>query len=448
MCLKEVVIVYEGIVREFDNALLLKAELENRNYKVDIVYKTETFSLKRNNAICILPNGYNTQDIEFYRNILNANGNPLISLQYEQVLSKRIEDTKVHIPKGLAKEMTFICWGENCKKRLIENGIPEEKVKICGAIQLDFLRNEFDEFYLSRNKIAENYKLDIDKHWLLYISSFSYACNDKVVSAVATQSNDSDFANDFATISTNSQIETLKWFEKLIESNRNIVILYRPHPVEAENILIKNLEKKYHNNFRCINELSVKQWIKVSNIITTWFSTSLAEIYMAKKSVLLLRPHTIPPEMDVPFYINANSIRSYDEFHREIENMTGANETTIHMPITNQELSEYYLIDDIPAYKKICDEIEKISTEQDNSKSKHFALNRIKFMFNNLFIFKLVFKKVYQILFYNFNFKIKSAKLREKYYVNDWENSIMHQRSAINNEKYNLIKQVLSNGEQ
>ena len=35
--LKKAIIVYENIVREYDNALLLKAELEKRKYKVELI---------------------------------------------------------------------------------------------------------------------------------------------------------------------------------------------------------------------------------------------------------------------------------------------------------------------------------------------------------------------------------------------------------------------------
>ena len=90
---KNFIIVYEGIVREYDNALLLKSELEKRGYTVLLAYKSETVLLKNRKAVIVVPNCYSTENYDFYQYILNSNGNPIVSLQYEQVLSKRIEKT-------------------------------------------------------------------------------------------------------------------------------------------------------------------------------------------------------------------------------------------------------------------------------------------------------------------------------------------------------------------
>lgn len=437
---KEAIIVYEGINREYDNALLLKAALEKRGYKVFLAYKTETFLLRRHMAICILPNGYNSDDIDFYRFVLNANGNILVSLQYEQVLSKQIEESAIHIPKGKARDLWLFCWGENTKRRLIRNGIDPKKIKICGAIQLDSLLPEFADMYLSKSAISQKYGIDEKKKWVLYISSFSYVNHDRLLDDLHTQFNDNEFVDAFANISTRSQIITLEWFERIVSENKDVVIIYRPHPVEAENQNILRLVEKYPQNFYCISELGIKQWIKVSDVITTWFSTSAAEVYVAGKPLILVRPFDIPEEYDVPFYINADCVDCYEKLVSAICDNRGIGT----VPISKEILMDYYSIQSIPAYERVAEQIDAIYAQEKIQRERGFAFKRLKFLFRNAFIFKLLAKKLYQLLFSTFGFQITNQKIRGKYYVNDWEHSIKNKRSKENQLKYAVIKKVVN----
>lgn len=438
---KEVIIVYEGIVREYDNALLLQAELEKRGYKVKLAYKMETLIWKKHNAICILPNSYTTENVEFYRYFLNANANPLISLQYEQVFSKKIENTGVHIPKGKAKDIWLFCWGRNCYDRLVRNGVDERKIKICGALQLDLLRKEFSDFYLSREMMALRFHIDKNKKWLFYISSFTYVNNDKLLNDAAKEFNDSKFINEFSKVSTLSQKITLEWFEKLINEDENIIVIYRPHPVEAENENVIRIAQKYPGRFRCISELSVKQWICVSDIISTWISTSVAEVYVAHKSLILIRPYPVVKENDIPFYYDAECTDSYEKLKRAVYKGEKANQ----MPVKKELLDEYYSIQDKPAYKRIADEIDMIGKELFNEKEKCFYGKRIVFLLKEGRIIKYLLKKIYQQVYFRLGWQIKSKKLREKYYVNDWENSIKHQHDTVNKDKLNLLRKAVRN---
>lgn len=439
---KEIIIVYEGIVREYDNALLLKLELERRGYKVRLLYKTETFLFKKHYAICVLPNGYSSKDIEYYRYILNANGNELISLQYEQVLTTKALKEGSHIPRGEASNIWLFCWGNNCKKRLIEANINENKIKTTGAIQLDFFRDNFSSYYYTKKEIAQKYQLDCNKKWILFISSFSYANNKKllndenIIDKLNTENNSVTY---FEKISSISQKEVLIWFDKFLSENTNYELIYRPHPVESENDTIIELERKY-KNFKCISELSVKQWIVVSEINTTWYSTSIAEIYAAGKNYHLLRPYKLEQDMDIPYLINADCVDSFEKFCKRIKN----DDYTLESFSTS--FQDYYSIVDIPAYIRVADEIEKISNQVNFRPQKGFKLQRIKFMIKDAFIIKLIIKKLYQRLYYYLGIKIKRKTLRDKYYISDWENSISHQKNLINIEKEMKLRRIV-NGE-
>lgn len=435
---KNFIIVYEGIVREYDNALLLKSELEKRGYTVLLAYKSETVLFKNRKAVIVVPNCYSTENYDFYQYILNSNGNPIVSLQYEQVLSKRIEKTNVHNPKGKAKDIWFFCWGNQCFDRLVKQGINRNRIKICGALQLDFLLPEFSSFYLSRQQIADKYNLDINKKWMLYISSFSYVDNSIITNYTAKELADHQFVKDFTEVSVKSQKDTLKWFERLIKNEPDIIIIYRKHPIESDNKYIQELCNKYPNQFKDIDSLSVKQWIKVSDIISTWFSTSIAEVYMAKKPLLLIRPYPIKREYDVPFYYDAKCIDQYEKLILAIHNIA-----SYSIPVSEKILRDYYSIES-PAFLRIADELENIASMSSQKKEKTFVYGRIKFWLHNGRIIKLLIKKIYQIIFIYMRVKIKNSKIRKAYSISDWEKSIIHQKDPINTEKYLRLEGIVN----
>ena len=438
---RDIIIAYENIVREYDNALLLKAELVARGYNVKIVYKYDMLFRMRPGAIVVVPNCYTPENYDSYRYYLNMNANIFISLQYEQVLSERIEKTEVHIPKGKAKNAFLFCWGQNCYRRLASKGINNEKIRICGAMQLDFLRKEFDDFYFAKSEIAKKYGLDLNKKWLLYISSFSYVDNPIIAKYTAKELNDDDFVNEFSALSVRSQKETLKWFEKLIEENKDIIVIYRKHPVEANSKEVSKLLTKHPDQFRDISELSVTQWIMVSDICATWFSTSAAEIYMAKRPLLILRPYPIKREYDVPFYFNAEYIDTYEKMIIKCKSGGEA-----PFPISKELLEDYYLLSEEPAYKNIADQITDILNDEvlyKNDTEKGFIFKRWLYFIKNRIVIKYFLKKLYQFLFLNMGFRIKNSNIRKKYVVDEWEKLAKNSADETNIYKYEKLKEII-----
>lgn len=436
---KEIVIVYENVVREYDNALLLKAELVKRGYKVKIVYKMDLLWKRRNNAVLVMPNGYNDEDIKAYKYFANVKNGKYISLQYEQVFSKKIEDAGVHIPKGEASNINLFCWGKNCYKRLKKAGIAEENLKICGALHFDFLRDEFSEFYLSRKEIAQKYNLDENKKWFLYVSSFTYV-NNPVLLQYTKEEIDNDFINDFVAISVKSHKITLEWMDELLKNNQDMIVIYRKHPVEFGNDSLDELLKKYPKRFRDIGELGVKQWIKVVDIAATWISTVATEVYAAGKSILIIRPYPIPSDLDMPVYFGADYIDSYEKLQLKVDTYEKDGGTAF----VKEVVDNYYLVDETPAYIKTADEIEKIAKQKKVEKELFYSLNRCIFLWKRNIVLKYFVKKIYQFFYFHFRIQIKSKKLREKFCVVEWEKMAKHYKDKLNEEKYKKLEEVVN----
>ncbi len=435
----EIVIVYEVLQREYENALLLKAEFEKRGYKVIIQYKMD-YIFKRLNAIFVVPNSYNTKDIDSYRYSLNNNNNPMVSLQYEQVFTERTDNLGIGDLFGKAKDIDTICWGKYKKEKLIKKDVNEDKLHVCGAIQLDFLRKEFSNYYLPKSEIAKKYKIDELKRWVLFISDFT-SDNNPVIVKYNNNTDSDGLWKQFFDYECRSRDEILSWFTKIVNENEEIVLIYRKHPVEKENILVDELAKKYPNRFYNICEFNIKQWIKVCDVVTTWFSTSVAETYAAKKPFYLLRPYRANPYTDMSFYVNEEGIENYDEFKCSIDK----DSVKKAFIFDYEKLRKYYSIEEEPAFIRITNVIENIVMNRKYKYEESFRIKRVKYLIENMRIIKYIIKNIYQFLYINYGFSIKSNFLRNKYFIRDWETIAKHKKEESDQKRYLIIKGIINN---
>lgn len=415
---KKVCIVVEVANRELDNALLLKCELEHRGYDVKIMNKTEQIALRKNDVL-LIPNCYNTEDYEFYRYRFNCETGKIICMQYEQILSQKIIESGFYSPKGRAETVTHLCWGENAFRRLRKDGIEEFRLKKVGAVQLDTTRKEFNSYWETRESLAKKYNIPLEKKWMLYISSFTCTGDDLIKQRLLTIFKD-EMVDEFKVIAANSQVQTLAWFDKFLTEQKDVVVIYRPHPVELKSTNVANLVKKHPDSFISLQDLSIKQWIKVSDIISTWFSTSIVESYAMNKNCIIIRPYEIPIERECDIYKSCNAVESYEEFKTAINNYM---QDVAHFPISIEVINDYYKIDDYPSYMQICDQVDEMNSGE-GSLEKRFVKNRICFLLKHHIVLKVCFKAIYKFLYKYFNFKINNKKLRNKFFIEEWEKSV------------------------
>ena len=330
-------ILYEHKVRELENACLLKLELTRRGYEVEICNINADIEVRHllgaKPKVIITPWLYSDRTVSFIHTKF-GHVERIVNLQYEQVLSRKWEAVGYHTPKGMAQKGYHICWGQGTRMRLLNAGVCPENIVLTGSIQMDLLKPEFSGYYYTRDEVAQLYDINPTKKWMLYISSFTLASASrrKVDSLAKTVNTDVD---DLFYSMKLSKEETIKWIERFLMENQDFVFIYRPHPNESGDIDLDRLANEYQN-FRVISDLSVKQWIKVSDHIYTWISTAISEAYFANKTCNILRPIPLSEDLDMVIYRNARTITSFAEFE---ESVAGENS---EFPLDARVLDFYY----------------------------------------------------------------------------------------------------------
>lgn len=343
----DVLILYESRRREIENSVLLASELELRGYKVKIrnIYDPYKYFIKP--KVLVVPHIYNEEQLMMFgRNFWKSNRN-IISLQYEQVLGVEVTEDNVHNPKGQAQKAHHIAWGEEQASRYVKYHIAPENVHKTGSMAMDLMREEFSDYFMSKSAVAQKCHLKESAEWVLFVSSFSYA--NLTEEDLQRLENLSSTARVFSKLSDETYEKILVWLKEVSKKYPEKEIIYRPHPAEKVNDKVKKIAEEIPN-FHVISDFSMRQWAKVSDKIYNWFSTSIADIYFARKSCYIIRPIEIPRNLEVAILDGAKTITSYEEFEKSI------GDSKFDFPVPQETMEYYYgALDGRMAYQQIAD---------------------------------------------------------------------------------------------
>ena len=349
-------ILYEHIVRELDNDCLIMAELARRGYTSELFQLMDRKKLKyftyKKPQVLVASAMYDNASLNsfVYNNVGRLD--KVVNLHWEEMLSHEQEESKFFSLTENAAKCTHICWGPAARDRIVAGGVPADNAVITGAIQLDFLRPQFDGYFKTRSQLAAEYGLDESKRWLLYVSSFSCAnMDDKEVEELGEMT-DLDFRG-FKLSGARSMHTTLEWFSRLLGEHDDLEIIYRPHPTEWQTPPLEEMKSK-HDRFKVIKDYTVGQWLRVSDLSAFWISTSIAEAYYTGKPCIVLRPEAVPREYDPVIYEDCNAVASYDALNEAVGSKQLA------FPIDEKRMQSYFDIDrSYPTYMRICDLLEE-----------------------------------------------------------------------------------------
>ena len=351
------VIFYEGFNREYQNIYLLKKELEHRGHTVRFSHFSmkDYYDTMRHYApqIVVCPWLRYSENVFRYTSFRKPIKH-LVNLQWEQIFSKIGIREGADATVGEAIKYPHLCWGQNSKKRLMDAGVSEENLPVCGGIHLDFCRPAFCESLFSKDDLAREFGFDPDKRLSLYISSFDFASYTPEDQATFLKRYGNGFAPMFA-CSAKSKAETLKWLGAACEQNPDTVFVYRPHPAEKITEDLMRMEKDF-SNFRVLSKYNIKQWIYAADCIQMWFSTSIAEIYFMGKTCHILRPFPLSEDQEVEILEGGTFVTDKEDFLRRMRAGTEGQD----FPVPEERMRHYYTIEDACAYERIADYLEDL----------------------------------------------------------------------------------------
>lgn len=328
------IIFFEHQARELENAVLLEEYLNRQGYSVCILRVNSYKMLYKRAKVIIVPYCYNDDDVFTFVCFPFYKPTKIINLQYEQIFTESDENNGSLYPSESAQKCQIVSWGDHSYYKLIDCGINPLNIHKIGNFALDFNSDRFNEYFISRQAIAQKYGLPMNKVWHLFISSFSFVdLEEEHINKLKSIIPDIDKRIE---MNIDSQKQILGWFKKALKDNEDICIIYRPHPAENVSKIVKEFEKNTPNFF-VIGDYSIRQWIRVSDSISNWYSTSLIDIYFSQKNSLILRPILISNDEELLIMKDASFVTSYESFNEFIKD-----HESISFPVEEKKIKEFF----------------------------------------------------------------------------------------------------------
>lgn len=356
----EFILFYEEKERELQNAYLLRFELNRRGHELYICNPYRMLNITKErfdfepDAI-LTPFLYEEHQLEkIIKPLFSKKIKRIVNLQYEQLLSNNKDEIELHMPKGLNENAIHLCWGNRMQKLLLSYGIPENNAPIVGCLNIDMDLSRFEHLYKTKDELAADYSLDKNKTWIIFLSSFGMISLNSYRKEYHIDRYGEEYINKRIILEENTRKIFLEWVVKYI-NDFNCEFIYRPHPSEAMDDFIVDIENKY-DNFHIIKHDSVRSWIKVCDKIHTWYSTSISDIYFMKKNCSIIRPIELPDVMHNNLLNTGKFTRTYEDFC-EFNN----SDKEMEFPVPKEIIDEYFDVDEEKyAYERICDLLEDI----------------------------------------------------------------------------------------
>lgn len=360
----DVLILFEHRAREFESACLLKYEFEKRGYTAVIegaFPNREMLPLKYKVKYLVTPWYYT--GTKYVANFLkNSPDAIIINMHHEQYT---IENSDILIPKGEARYVYHVAWGDAFKAQLIKAGCPEESIFNVGNIRLDIFKGKMLNLFPSRDEISMEFHIDMNKKWCLFIAAGAH-----LLEPYQLEDKGLGIYKDVFIATINSRQTYLKCVEEYLRNNKDIIFIYRPHPSMANKDLkrdeIVRLCTLYPNNFYAIYKYPLNAWLVNCEICFSFNSTSLIECYFAKTQYFLFRSEELKKELDYTFFHDFKYyVSNYTELKKTLK------ETTYDFSYLAKILGYWYDISKEYTFRKIVDSVLNIKDHPQKIKYKN-----------------------------------------------------------------------------
>lgn len=351
--------LYEHKVRELENLCLIKYELDRRGYRTDILYIEDA-----KNALAVKPfihtkvllvmACYDNHALNWQvKNFVKFD--KVIDMQWENIVYPKDEGRKDAFKnyREIGKEVVRVSWGKQNEKRMLAVvGMDPDKLRVIGHVGMDFLRAPLTGYYKSREELFVQYDLPVDKKVILFASPYY---GDSLEEAYI-QDMCSRFGEDwreYYQFMCKSQEIVLQWMEDLLDKDKDLYVVFRPHPGHPSHIAERIAEK--YENFKIIAGESVKQWIVTCDKVYTGNSSVVVEAFFARKMCQLLFPLPTTPGFELKLISDSDKITDYEQFRQSVY----AKEEKFPTPV--ESIEEIYMVDwEEPSYIKFANMAEEV----------------------------------------------------------------------------------------
>jgi len=328
--LKKINVLYlvEHVAREMDVACAVKAILEEK-YQCSVAIRHIYYDLKKTlndfqPDVIVFPFFYKDTDLAMDECLALYPGSTYLNLTWEELYYPT--NVQLKVPKGehALHDVFHHVWGDFFRDYLLSHGVTPDHIIVNGqpAYQLYFL--PYCLYYKNRQQLAEEYGLDLKKHWVFIPENYRWGfIDDGKVERLVRDGASRDEIITIRDFCQRSVYLLMEWSMRFAREN-DIEVIFRPRPATQISEVEAMARKILKDNeimpvrFHILKNDSVREWILSSDIVISSYSTTLIEAAIVDKPIFMFEPLQIPASLKCSWYNNIPRIVSYEDFSQAI----------------------------------------------------------------------------------------------------------------------------------
>ncbi len=366
----------EHSARELDVACAVKSLME-KEFGAEVIIKhlfndlAEVIALKSQPDLIALPYFYSAEDFGMKEIIKRFPDSVIFNMAWEEIFYKGHINIKA--PKGefAFNRVMHHAWGSFFRDYLQDAGVKSSQIIVNGNPSLQLNRPPYNSIYESRKAIAEKFDLNISDKWILVPDNYVWAFADSGLLKLKSRHGGSvEQMLSIKEYCRNCLREVLRWFSALAEED-GITVIYRPKPAVSLDEFREFAETEVKGGtrrIRFIKDLDVKQWISVSDMVFSSFSTTLMDAAVAGKPVYMLEPLPVPEFFVSEWQETLDRVRSLSELTESVNGDNNRN-GDLKAWVENSMLSKGDPV------KNLCHIISSITGNSMDAKDKDASVN-------------------------------------------------------------------------
>lgn len=307
--------------------------------------------------------------IQFYsnKNIV------FVSLNWEQLLSEANKDFKK--PKGDLIKSSFhhLCWTNDFQEFLVNSGVCKENTAILGNPAHEMLNKAIKNTSSIDANVRKRYGISNHSKIIFFPMNYGWAfAEDHIIKAKIKMGYDENIAWKYREYSQHCLTEFVDFSVELAKREPKSKLVIRPHPSISIDQYLNVFNKKVAQipeNIIFTKDLTIREWISVSNLIGSSWSTTVWDSLNIGKDAFLFTPIARPVWLNTYWNDQVVNVSTVDELMaQQLLSLDS------RVPVTN-------IINDVADWifnLKANDKV--LSLSLNNSKGKTFAYSLRSFL--------------------------------------------------------------------
>jgi hypothetical protein len=315
----DIVYLYEHASRELDVACAVTARLrKDHGLRVEIIHWPCGFAdaLGRiRPRLVVLPFCYTERS---YLNLLHFWYKVIFfNVTWEQLFYKGNQMAKTPRGEFAVKHVIHHAWSDLYADFLKAQGVPADHILSNGQPAYTLYDEPYRKYFVSRDILAERYRLNVQKQWVFFPENYNWAFYSKAtLDRFIADGQSAGDIQEMREFCERSLAEVLRWCRSSVLTG-NVELILRPRPsttpVEFRTV-VERVLSECPAGIHILQSESVREWILASDIVVSSHSTSLIEASLVNKSRYILEPYPMPDLLKADWQVFVPRIKTEEEF--------------------------------------------------------------------------------------------------------------------------------------